>query len=189
MFISELLMIKVVGSLNDLIQYGCQQGVNNFDDLFIPGWNLKARGLAIIHREQTGSLTFQISGVWATCGHSLTTTTESVLTITLILQFSVSAMFCCGSLCIQVCNIQHIITDIKINFGMLGIIWKSRTFTESDVIQILLCDTFAGIFWNSISNLVPALRSYLEYQFSTLNLTNTPWRFPNVKIQSTVQYG
>lgn len=41
---------------------------------------------------------------------------------------------------------QNIITNIKINFGMLGVTWMSRTFTRSNVIQILTCDIIFRIF-------------------------------------------
>lgn len=67
---------------------------------------------------------------------------------------------------------QNIFTNIKINFGILGITWKSRTFTKSHVIQILICGITFRILWNSIKNMVSPLKSYLEYPFSTLNLTD-----------------
>lgn len=86
--------------------------------------------------------------------------------------FSYSAMLCCEPLRILVCNMQNIITDIKINLGILGVTWKSRTFPKSNVMQILICDIIFRIFWNSIKNMVSPLRSYLEYPFSTLNLTD-----------------
>lgn len=75
--------------------------MGNFENLFMPGWNLEASRLGIIHREQIGSLTFYISRVWAICDHPLAMMTESTLTESFsLMYFSYSAMFCCEPLCI-----------------------------------------------------------------------------------------
>lgn len=68
--------------------------MGSFENLFMLGWNLEASGLELIHGEQSGSLTFYISRVWAACDHPLAMMAESALTLTLILQFNGFLLFC-----------------------------------------------------------------------------------------------